>query len=256
MEATLDSMQLTLTVIISVLMLLVMVAMVVLLLVGSHNRRNKHRAELMEVRARHAEEVRTVEREVLTGSLAEVARELHDNIGQRVMTARLAVEPLRLQEATRERAGTALEIIAELTDEVRRVSRSLNAEKLVERPLAECIGTECERLDQFGKVKVIWHPPPEAVELPPDHTLILFRLFQESVHNVLKHANARTVEVRVAGTPRPVLEVRDDGKGFDPAHVANSGQGLRNLDRRARMIGYYCDVISAPGKGTLIRIHP
>ena len=115
---------------------------------------------------------------------------------------------------------------------------------------------ECERLDKLGKVQVIWHPPPEAVELPPDHTLILFRLFQESVHNVLKHANARTVEVRVAGTPRPVLEVRDDGKGFDPAHVANSGQGLRNLDRRARMIGYYCDVISAPGKGTLIRIHP
>lgn len=255
-EPPFDSLQISLTIIISVLLLVVMVGMVVLLLVGSHNRRNRYRAEMAELRARHAEEVRAVEREVLNRSLTEVASELHDNIGQKVMTARLMMQPLRDVPQSREQADKVLQQLALLADEVRGVSRALNRDAIGERPLDVWIGAECDRLSELGKWRVTWHAPSEPIRPAPDHALILFRLFQESVHNAMKHAEATTIDVRLSGTPSLELEIRDNGKGFDPAQVSGGGQGLRNMKRRAELIGYHCDVISAPGTGCTIRIGP
>jgi signal transduction histidine kinase len=97
---------------------------------------------------------------------------------------------------------------------------------------------------------------PGDLELPPEVEALFFRSAQEAVRNVLAHAEAARVDVRVrARGGRAVLEVEDDGRGFDVAVHAEEGHlGLRLLDDLARDAGGRLEVHSEPGRGTCVRV--
>jgi signal transduction histidine kinase len=91
-------------------------------------------------------------------------------------------------------------------------------------------------------------------DLPEAQALALFHICQEGLANVAKHARARHVEVSLWTSPdRALLEVRDDGRGFDPTKMQlNLGHGLQNIQTRARNAGGDVDFSSEPGDGTTI----
>lgn len=91
-------------------------------------------------------------------------------------------------------------------------------------------------------------------DLPQSHSMALFHICQESLANVAKHAAAKRVSVNVWTTDeRVVMEVRDNGKGFDPEKMSKSiGHGLANMQTRVRAVGGEVDISAAPGEGTTI----
>jgi signal transduction histidine kinase len=97
-----------------------------------------------------------------------------------------------------------------------------------------------------------------APRLPPEAEIALFRIAQEALNNIAKHARATRImiELHVAGT-NCVLSVSDDGAGFDPQALLQRGHGLTMMRERAQSVGGHLEVRAAPGKGTeiLIRMH-
>jgi len=101
----------------------------------------------------------------------------------------------------------------------------------------------------------------EIRKMEPQQELILFRIVQESLNNIIKHAEAKTICVTALYTADELdLQVEDDGKGADPSQLDMDGNsykslGLRNMSNRARMIGGTFAIHSVPGNGTMIKLN-
>jgi signal transduction histidine kinase len=96
----------------------------------------------------------------------------------------------------------------------------------------------------------------ELIDLPATIEEILYRIAQEALNNALKHAEATTVTVRIRPEgDQVVLEVTDDGQGFDPeAPQHRGGMGLDSMRERTRQMGGVLEIVSAPGEGTTVRV--
>lgn len=235
------------------LVILLLVGFFVLLLVMGNNRRNRHRAELAEVAVQHAEEVRQVEQEVLAQTMADVGRDLHDNIGQLLTAIRMGLNRLIGKEESE--GGAEVKATVDRTiAEVRRLSRTLNTDRWSEQDLAQAMAAECERVRHTIGLPVVFVQVGEAAFQTADRKVVLYRIFQELLNNALKHAQATRIGVSLDHSTGLRLTVEDDGKGFDPQEAA-AGQGLLNIRKRAALIGYQCELHSAPGQGTRISLH-
>jgi two-component system, NarL family, sensor kinase len=233
-----------LTVIVSTLTILLFVGLMVLLLVINHNRRNKHRAQLAEMRVRHAEEVRTAEREVLRQTLDEVGRELHDNIGQLLTVARMGINEVMKQSDATSRASKVKDSLDATIGEVRRLSRTLSTDRMNEFTLRQVLEEECQRVQKTTAVQVAFRTEGEEPLVGVDQKVVLFRIFQESLNNALKHGQASLITVTLRDGSGAHLSISDNGAGFDVVAARGRGQGLSNLILRARSIGYHCHITS------------
>jgi PAS domain S-box-containing protein len=192
-----------------------------------------------------------------------IAHELHDETGQS-LTALLiglrTIEKSRSRLAAAELARRLREIVARTIDEVGRLSRGLHPSVLDELGLAAAVTRQVEEFDQLhgvaAELRIEWLG---SESLPPLLQTSVYRVLQEALTNVAKHAGARNVRVRLARDEATVkLSVRDDGIGLDPAVGAPTTArdrrrlGLKGMRERAALLGGSVDVESRPGAGTSI----
>ncbi|WP_194898462.1 GAF domain-containing sensor histidine kinase [Catenulispora pinisilvae] len=243
--------------------------------------------ELLGVLAGHAaialRHARLYERErelAITRERNRLARELHDAVAQKLFALRLTSQAAAdLLDAAdtddsdkaRARARAELDQVAalarEAAEELRSVVVELRPAELEEDGLAVTLRKHVEVLD---RVNLTAGGPRVAFEgadvkgLSPAAEEVLLRVAQEALHNALRHAEASTINVRLAercpaGTNAcggAFLEVDDDGIGFDPGAVRRAGRslGLVSMRDRAKSVRGRLDVTSAPGQGTKIRL--
>jgi signal transduction histidine kinase len=190
-----------------------------------------------------------------------LARELHDDLSQTL--AALALELAKLQSRDRQlpdavRAG--LEIaelrVNKLADDIHDMSRLLHPSILDDLGLAAAIRAECERFSEREGVPVKAQIDSSSSELPADVALTLYRITQESLRNVAKHAEAGDVEVTLDASDKEVtLSVSDTGKGFDYERAREeAGLGLVSMSERVRLLSGKLDVRSAPDMGARIEV--
>jgi two-component system, NarL family, sensor histidine kinase UhpB len=189
------------------------------------------------------------------GERSRIARELHDEIGQR-LTALL----LRLTSARR-LAGPELEPIVleahglarESLDDVRRVARELRPEALDDLGLPSALAALAERLSRQSELRVESELQPVLPPLTAEEELVVYRVAQEALTNVLRHAGCDRADLSLrVSDDALVLDVRDGGKGFDPHRV--TANGLLGMRERTLLVGARLDVRSRPGHGTLVRL--
>jgi PAS domain S-box-containing protein len=183
-----------------------------------------------------------------------IARELHDDIGQRLSLLMIAIERIsREVPATPEPRlgpfGRVLSQLDELTKDVHQLSHQLHSTKLQYIGLRSALRDLCQQvMNQHGIVVV--QELEDAPDLPPEVQLCLYRVAQEALNNIAKHSKAGDAFVRFRKSSGAVrLEVRDNGVGFDPSN-AGTGLGLASMSERLRIVGGELAVTSNPGKGT------
>jgi signal transduction histidine kinase len=181
-----------------------------------------------------------------------IARELHDGVGQMIASVRLHMAA----RATPTNTYTDLEtMLAETSNEVRFISHNLMPQALERKGFDAAIEEFCERLSRTKKIEVVSHVEPVGEQLTPDRAQMLYRVLQELVSNVLKHAQAKTVYVTLTIDGDEVcLTVEDDGVGFDQQQPTESGIGLENLKDRVASVGGQLDVDAKLGRGSLFSI--
>jgi signal transduction histidine kinase len=187
-----------------------------------------------------------------------IARELHDAVTQKLFSLRLTVDAAAML-VTRDAARAAAELdtvrrlAAEATEELRAIVVGLRPVDLAGDGLDVALRKQADLLDRVHAPAVRFAGGP-VPRLPAVREEAAYRIAQEALHNALRHAAPSRVTVAVrAGDGSVVLEVVDDGRGFDPR--APSRQfGLASMRERARAAGGRLDVLSRPGAGTTVRL--
>lgn len=180
-----------------------------------------------------------------------VATELHDEIGQILTGLRLALERLPASLAER---GVTLELAQRATARVRDLSMNLRPPGLDELGLLPALQWNLRRFGEASGVSVVLRHHGCERRFAPAVELAAFRIVQEALTNVARHAGTREAQVDLwAGDRLLALEVSDRGRGFDPAGAAGASTGLAGMRERAHMVGGDFLLDSAPGRGTLVR---
>lgn len=184
-----------------------------------------------------------------------LSRELHDRLGQKLSALSLQLGRLRGRGAA-EQVDECLKLVEECGLDVHDLLGELKPPLLAERGLLPALRLHAQEVSRRKGLptEVRGHCP--RLQLDPEVALALFRIAQAALDNAAKHAHARHAEIVVAREGgRLVLEVCDDGRGFDPAAAAAAGRwGLTAMRERAEAIGAELRIDTAPAGGTRIRV--
>jgi len=191
-----------------------------------------------------------------------IARELHDEMGQALSAVKINLKALgRLSEdtTTSERIGDALSLVDGIIGHVRTLSLDLRPPLLDELGLVVALRGYAEGQSVRAGVDISVEANAEAGDIPAEIAIAAFRIVQESVHNVLRHApDAHSVTVSVRRDPQRLsVTVRDDGRGFDLAaaleRAATGGHlGLLGMRERVEALGGSFEIETEPGRGTAV----
>jgi signal transduction histidine kinase len=192
-----------------------------------------------------------------------IARDLHDSVSQSLFSTtlhvRTAQHALELEQpGTTGPVGEELNEIGQLTRgalaEMRALIFELRPGALAEEGLVAALAKQAAALSAREGL-VIEVDGPARLPIGPEVEEQLYRLGQEALANVVKHAQASTATVRIAATGDTVsIEVSDDGRGFDPAAVGPEHFGLRSMRGRVAELGGHLELASTPGRGTVLRV--
>jgi two-component system, NarL family, sensor kinase len=189
-----------------------------------------------------------------------LAREIHDTLAQDLTAIGLDIEgALRhledQPEQARERLQRALATSRASLEEARRSVLDLRAGPLEGRPLPEALAALSRAFTSETGVQVRFSTDYSQL-LPSRFEAELYRVAQEALANVRKHAGATAVDMELRASDRGVvLLLADNGAGFDPDREPGDGQGLRGMRERVRLLAGRLRVQSRPGRGTKITVH-
>ncbi len=188
-----------------------------------------------------------------------IAREVHDGLGQQLTGLKMDLTWLvgKLQtdqEPLVKKIGSMFLLIDETIHSVRKIASGLRPELLDEAGLAAAIGWHAKDFQQRTGIRCLVEVPPDSDGLDPERSTALFRIFQEVLTNVARHANATRVDVSMRrDEERFTLEVRDNGKGIAPATVHDPRSlGLLGMRERVLPFAGHIEISGSRGKGTLV----
>jgi PAS domain S-box-containing protein len=193
-----------------------------------------------------------------------IARDLHDDISQQLAALSIALSGLRRHAAALSGgANVEAEIVVlqqrttRLAESVRELSHELHPDAIRHSGLTASLAAYCEGISQPPAFSVTCHAEGNVDAIDQAVVTSLYRIAQEALHNVVKHANARHAKVRLVRTGDSAeLTVSDDGSGFDvQIRKTGTGLGLVSITERVRMIGGTLSIVTAANKGTQLRVH-
>ena len=192
---------------------------------------------------------------VQEGERRRIARELHDEVGQTLTGVMLQVEGLAgtIPDEFREQLDELRETARHGTEEVRRIARQLRPEALEDLGLQSALAALATAFGEQARVRIERRLDP-GPPLSEEQELVVYRVAQEALTNVARHAGATTAELRLHRTDdQVVLAVRDDGRGLPPAALPSS-HGIRGMRERAMLIGAQLAIAEPPAGGTEVRL--
>jgi signal transduction histidine kinase len=184
-----------------------------------------------------------------------LARELHDQLGQSLVAISLNLDAIKgeLSPASRARVPESMRIIEKIIEQVQTLAFELRPSTLDDFGLVEALRNLVARHGERTGVRASFTATPTDVRAPAEIETASFRIVQEALSNVARHARARHFEVTLTAQDVALeLTVRDDGVGFDVERL-RSGLGLVGMGERAEFAGGRLDIESAPGTGTTLR---
>jgi two-component system, NarL family, sensor kinase len=241
------------TVILATIFFMVMIAVVVTAVWRYYNRKRAHEKTLMEFDHTLLQSRLEIQEETFKS----ISRELHDNMGQILTLAKLHLNTLALEdtEQSRERLNGAIDMITQTIQSLRDVSKNLHADTISKNGLVPALETEIRIIEKLGILHPVFRVSGQPVHLDDNKSLIIFRIVQEALQNVVKHAKATVLEMNIDFLREQMkLTISDNGTGFNWEENKDKGSGLRNMTDRARIIGAHFDMQPAGDTGTIITL--
>jgi signal transduction histidine kinase len=212
-------------------------------------------ARLWEENARIQEELKRL---AVLEDRERIAKELHDGVVQSLFAVGMslqATEAMAPSDAVRSRLEAAVEDVDRVIRDLRNYIFGLGPGGRADVELERALEGLVEEFRRGSDVAIRLEIDPEAASILAGKAPDLVQVVRESVSNAVRHAGAQTLSVVLArrGT-EAVLEIEDDGKGFDLEEARGKGHGLTNLGARAEALGGRLEIDSTPGDGTLVRV--
>ncbi|MCL2791177.1 MAG: ATP-binding protein [Desulfobulbus sp.] len=193
--------------------------------------------------------------------LSRLSREFHDDYAQRLAAMAIEAGTLELQTARTEapfqgQIGHLKEQLIHLSDDIHALSRELHPAILKDLGLVQSVRSLCLRFSDREGISVNCHLAPLPDDIPPDTALCIYRVVQEGLRNIAKHAHAHHVDVFLKATADHLLAtIEDNGTGFEPECARRTpGIGLASMRERVQYVQGKFTIQSAPGQGTVINL--
>ena len=183
-----------------------------------------------------------------------IARDLHDVLGQRITALQLDLElAISVPHKNHEHLQAAIDNSKRALSELRAVVTELHPPDLQRGSLLEALELQAEAFEARSGVRTYFRSLTKEIPSNAQSATALYRIQQEALTNIQKHAQAQEVTITLSCDKELQLEIRDDGVGFDPSQ-SRSGSGLRGIQERCVLLGGRYTLNSEPGRGTLIRV--
>ena len=190
-----------------------------------------------------------------------VAYEIHDGFIQDVVGSRMIMQGIRdaltsINPHIQKRLDTAVTLMARAINEGRRLISELRPMIIDEMGLVDAVDYLVGEEEARGDIDFTFTHRMQLERLPPLLQATIFRIIREAVTNARRHGQATRVDIRLTqiGTQHLIIEIQDNGCGFDPSHVPPDRYGLSGIRERARLFGGGASIESSPGQGTRITV--
>jgi PAS domain S-box-containing protein len=202
----------------------------------------------------HLESVREEER-------TKLAREMHDELGSlltslKIDLSRLAKRTLREQDLLQANIKSMYELVDEAIQTVKRISTELRPGVLDDLGLSAAIEWQAQELERRTEIKIEFTSSPKDIVPDRDRSTAIFRICQEALTNVIRHADATKVKVTLKeGKGRIILRISDNGRGIEQKHLSDpKAFGLIGMRERAMSWGGEVKISGTHGKGTVVAV--
>lgn len=224
-----------------------------------NNRKKRHEQEKEWLKTNFENELLKSQIEVQEQTMQNFASNLHDNIGQVLSLLVITLSTIKPDQPGRipEKVDSASQLAKRAIKELRQLSRVMYGQELIRMGLDEAIAFELDYLITAGLHTISFDNNYKSKEGQTDKEIILFRIFQELLNNIVRHAEATAIDVSIDHNDQYLkLTIKDNGKGFNEKDLPKEkkGMGLFNIKKRVALIAGEIDIITSPGNGTEIKI--
>jgi signal transduction histidine kinase len=247
--------------IILITLLFFIVALGLVFIVAMYNQRRKlYIEEKQSMNQKFESELLRTHIEVQEQTMQTIAADLHDNIGQLLSLTTLTLSSIEVkdQEKAKKKIANSLTLVNKSIRELRELAKLFNGEQIISAGLGNAIQQEINWVKRTGAYKIKADNQLLNSKLSlPDKDLIILRLFQEIINNIIKHAQATTININTYHTSQTLhVNVIEDGIGFDYEKIRQQkkGMGLYSINKRIEMIKGKIAISSNPNEGTSILI--
>jgi two-component system, NarL family, sensor kinase len=243
-----------------VFFIIVMVTFIITILFYAQKKQRAYIENLVEVKATHEKEIFKTQLEIQEQTFQEISREIHDNVGQVLSLAKMGLNTLDVdkKEEARESLLEISDIIEKAIEDLRNMSKSLNTERIKKGGFLKSIEMQVGYIQRGGKFNIQLNVTGEPVTLSEIKEIFLFRIAQEVVNNVIRHAAASEICISLCYNNNFLeLKISDNGRGFDyKDKISTPSQlgGIFNIQHRANLIQAELQIDSRIGQGTSITV--
>jgi len=240
--------------------LLLFFAVIIILFAYSYRRKHlKHLDEKEKLQAQFQKELLLAQLEMQEQTLKMISQEIHDNIGQTLSLAKLTLNAMDMEkDISFEKLNQSGVLVGKAIQDLRSLSKTMETETILEAGLINAIDFALKLLENSGNYHTEFKIEGYPIRFDPQKELIIFRIVQEAINNVIKHAAANQLTITCCFESQIFyLVIQDNGKGFDtPAQdkQMNKGSGLRNMRNRATLIGGELHVETSSISGTQLKL--
>lgn len=198
--------------------------------------------------------------EIQEKTLKNISQEIHDNIGQVLSLVKLNLYTMDINdiESVFTKIDTSKELVSKAIVDLRDLSHSMNTDYIEEKGLVKAIEYELEMIKKTGVIKPIFKIIGLPIRLTKERELIILRIVQEALQNIIKHSGAGKLKVKLIYSEEVFkLVIIDNGQGFDSDNFQNSsrfGIGMNQMASKSKTINSSLSVNSKKGVGTVIQI--
>jgi len=249
--------------VIAITLLILTFTSFVIIFVFIHQRHyHQYLRNIEDVKNKNQQELLKVQLEMQEQTFRSISQEIHDNIGQILSLVRLHISSIQTEEnsASARKVTSSKELLDQAIQDLRDLSKRLNTEFVQQQSLAESLRFQLNLIQRTELYETTFAVHGDERPLDAEKKLIVFRIAQEALNNIIKHAGAKLISVLLMYLPNEIiLSIKDDGQGFDMAALHNpeeprKGIGTNNMHYRANLIGAAFSLQSKPGEGTLAQL--
>lgn len=234
----------------------ILVLFVVVFFIAFQRRKNIFIKERYESAQRYQRELANSQIEIQEQTLKNIAWELHDNVGQLLSVANIQLNIMirSLPDSYHEQLKETRDLVQESVQEIRSLSKVLNSDVVLKNGLHVSLEVELERFNRLGYLDASLKIVGDIVPIKNASEIIIFRIIQEFLSNVLKHAKASKLFVCL-DYKENLLEIMasDDGVGFDSS-LKTTSSGMETMKNRAALLEAPFSIVSEKGNGTQLSL--
>lgn len=254
--------EIILTVLISTLLLLGFVLLAGYFFFQQQKKRFLHQTEVLELRESFNQTILQSKLEIQDRTLDHIAKELHANFSHLISLININLSVILSQSSgeIRDHISETKLLAKELMQEVKTLSVSLNSDFIMKAGFIKAFENELSRLTKTKRYEVSYLLSGVPIHMPSGQEIVLYRLCQEILNNIVKHAKATKISVHLNYQSQMLhLSIGDDGIGFDKGQIFDNAvdlesTGLLNMAGRAKLINAEFSLKTAPSEGTLVEI--